>query len=574
MLAMPVPAEACGGTFCDGAGPPGVPPMPVDQTGENVLFVMQDGMVEAHIQIQYQGDPARFAWVIPVPVKPEIEVGSQLLFLNLLNGSVPQFTLTTTFDFCGSNGSSSSQSGGCGMSASDDGAASSFGSGGSGGAPQNDTPFVSLRDSVGNFEVVVLEPTTVQGLVDWLTLNQFLPDDEAPPVLEDYLNRGYVFVAVKLQASAGVDEIHPLVIRYPGTEPCVPLKLTRIAATEDMRVRTFFLGEYRVMPTGGYKHVEINPARFDFVNLGQNYNLAVARAVDAPIANGRAFMTEYAGSSGVISQDGLFSPSWSSVPFETAAPIDVVTLLAGQGLLTCSTGSCTSPHPLVLPLLRRYLPAPAGVFEDQFYGCLSCYADEIDLTAWSAAGFAADFEELIVVPGQRAVEVLSTYPYLTRMLTAISPSEMTEDPMFLEWKGEPLPDVAQQRTATQRTRCDGNVALELSDGRAVPLPGTGVPPNLPVDMPWASRVEEFTSDGQHLVLVDESERLDQQVETMQDDAGWSDLPPGGEGVTESGCACSVASRSTRWGIGTLLFAALALLRRRGRQSSEPRRVRA
>ena len=63
-LLSPGPAAACGGFFCDNVG--GVP-QPVDQTGENILFVIDDvaGTVEAHIQIQYMGDPAKFAWVIP-----------------------------------------------------------------------------------------------------------------------------------------------------------------------------------------------------------------------------------------------------------------------------------------------------------------------------------------------------------------------------------------------------------------------------------------------------------------------------------------------------------------------------
>ncbi len=42
-------AHACGGTFCD-SGPQA---MPVDQTGENILFVMDGTTVEAHVQIQY-----------------------------------------------------------------------------------------------------------------------------------------------------------------------------------------------------------------------------------------------------------------------------------------------------------------------------------------------------------------------------------------------------------------------------------------------------------------------------------------------------------------------------------------
>ena len=51
------PAAACGGTFCD-SGPRF---MPVDQTGENIVFVMEPGKLEAHIQIQYKKEPAKFS---------------------------------------------------------------------------------------------------------------------------------------------------------------------------------------------------------------------------------------------------------------------------------------------------------------------------------------------------------------------------------------------------------------------------------------------------------------------------------------------------------------------------------
>ncbi|MCA9697067.1 MAG: hypothetical protein KC431_06060, partial [Myxococcales bacterium] len=63
LLVAPAEAEACGGTFCDN----GPMSMPVDQTGENILFVINDTNVEAHIQIQYDpdADADKFAWVIP-----------------------------------------------------------------------------------------------------------------------------------------------------------------------------------------------------------------------------------------------------------------------------------------------------------------------------------------------------------------------------------------------------------------------------------------------------------------------------------------------------------------------------
>jgi len=46
--------------------------MPVDQTGETVLFVLDEGQLQTHIQIRYdpQTEAERFAWVIPVMAIP------------------------------------------------------------------------------------------------------------------------------------------------------------------------------------------------------------------------------------------------------------------------------------------------------------------------------------------------------------------------------------------------------------------------------------------------------------------------------------------------------------------------
>src|SRR5258706_15023883 len=96
-VSAPRIAEACGGTFCD-SGPQ---PMPVDQTGENIAFVMLPGMVEAHIQIQYRGEAAKFSWILPVQALPEVEIGSEAFFNRLLQATVPTYGFTTQRDQCG-----------------------------------------------------------------------------------------------------------------------------------------------------------------------------------------------------------------------------------------------------------------------------------------------------------------------------------------------------------------------------------------------------------------------------------------------------------------------------------------
>ncbi|HEY8375892.1 MAG TPA: hypothetical protein VIK91_05350, partial [Nannocystis sp.] len=72
-LTTPQTAEACGANGCDG----GIPnSMPVNQDGENVLFVLNKGMVEVHIQISIDENTnaQKFAWLIPIAQIPEFEV--------------------------------------------------------------------------------------------------------------------------------------------------------------------------------------------------------------------------------------------------------------------------------------------------------------------------------------------------------------------------------------------------------------------------------------------------------------------------------------------------------------------
>src|SRR5688572_12805782 len=92
LMVLPLrPAYACGGTFCDGPTPATPVPMLVDQTGENIIFVTDGRTVEAHIQVQYQGEASRFAWIIPMPTLPEFRVGSEMLFTEVLRATVPTY---------------------------------------------------------------------------------------------------------------------------------------------------------------------------------------------------------------------------------------------------------------------------------------------------------------------------------------------------------------------------------------------------------------------------------------------------------------------------------------------------
>ncbi|WP_266213784.1 DUF2330 domain-containing protein [Paraliomyxa miuraensis] len=596
-LTHPNTAEACGGTFCD-TGPAS---MPVDQSGENIIFVMQGATTEAHIQIQY--DPMttaeKFAWVIPVLQVPSFEVSSDALFTNVLAGTVPSYGFTTTVESCG------------GASSGDDGGGT--GAGGTTGGEETGTtgggPQVVFEDTVGAFDIVVLQGGTAQEVMDWLAANQFEQDPASLPILDEYLSEGYLFAAFRLTNGADTEQIHPVALIFDNDEACIPIRLTRIAAVEDMDIRSFFFADHRVVPQN-YRHVLVNPLKLDWVNFADNYKEVITLAVDADEANGRAFVTEYAGSSAVVSQDGIWSDQWDAAPFVAADPTTVVDLLDAQGLASCfDVGGgffeCAYAHTLIRGLLLQYLPVPAGLNEADFYGCLSCYAGQIDMMAWDGTAFSQALQERIIDPGQHAVTVLDSFPTLTRMYTTISPGEMTEDPFFYE--NPDLPDVdLTNEVANRFIRCNNAAIWTLPDGREVYAPNPAMWPDIPGEMPWEEEVQEIAAAGGPVSLVDNTVLIDTllaeyncqfdypspeacgngSADTTADgtDTNGTDTngtatgvstsgsATDGEGSTgtagqdgsggDGGCGCSTRPRGNAWGLGLLGLALLGLRRRR------------
>lgn len=549
-LALPDRAEACGGTFCD-TGPQA---MPVDQTGENILFVIDGAYVEAHIQIQYDPNtPAdKFAWLVPVTALPEFSVGSQLLFDNMLAGSVPLYGFQTTQELCGENPNNppndNGDPGGTGLTGGSDGEDSA-------GDPG---PTVLYSSTVGAFDIVVLQDDNVDSLMTWLGDNGYQQDPKAAPILEQYLKEGHLFVAFKLTNNAEITEIHPVVLRYTGDESCVPIRLTRIAAKEDMDIRAFFLGNARTVPIN-YRHVLINPLKLDWPNFANNYKEVISLAVDAFAADGNAFVTEYAGPSNVVQPFGIHDAAWNAKAFAAAAAVDVVDILSSQNLMYCYDavdGGCEFRHPLLRGLLDTYLPVPNGLSDGEFYSCVSCYEAMLDPQAWDPALFAKDLDERIIAPGKHAVDMLAKWPYLTRMYTTISPNEMMEDPIFRQ--NPNLDDIPALQQATRLVRCDGHATWTLPDGRVVFVPNNGAWPDFDAELPFEEEVQTTSIKGAPMTIVNNTAAIQKVLDTWNakmdpvegqqpgDTANTGDTKDADSANMDAdqGCGCNVESSAS------------------------------
>lgn len=569
-LLAPSTASACGGFFCDG----GPSPMPVDQTGEDIIFVMTDSQVEAHIRIEYEGEAENFAWVIPVQSVPTFAVSSEAFVEAVKTASVPTYGTTVNADDCQAPGLT-----GDGFGSSGAGATGSAPDDNEGGSDTDDGGVsVKVEETVGAYDIKVITGESADAVFDWLGENGYQQDMAALPLIEQYLEENHYFVAVKLNGGAEVEELHPIALTFDNVEACVPLRLTAIAASDDMAVRTYFLADSRVVPQN-YRHVLVNPLKIDWTTQALNYVDVVTRAVDAENADGRAFVTEYAGDSSGVDTSAFFSPNWDSSVFEGSTPATALDLLTAQNLFRCDydwmtdMDICRGMHPMVDPLLLEFV-VPEGVEPNDFYLNPEQYNDQIDLDQWgNGVEFGELLEQRVIEPGRHAADVVRASPYLTRMFTTISPHEMTVDPIF--HKNPDLEDVDNVRTGTRRILCNGDSVWTLPDGREVYVPAGDPWPNIGGDEFWEEEVDEIAEFGAPMVLVSNTNAINSALTDYNRSFNWEGSmgnggAEGGEAAEgeggAGGCGCQVdSSTGALWSVFFTFGLGMVATRRRRRR---------
>jgi MYXO-CTERM domain-containing protein len=510
-------AHACGGFFCS--------QVPVDQTGEQIIFSVAPNHVTAHIQINYSGSASDFAWVVPVQAKPEITLGSRAVFQAVGGLTQPQFRIEWGGDggFCGGVLNDRATAGGVPPTA--------------GGVTVVDA------SEVGPYQTVTLESHDSQQLIDWLNENGFVQPAEALPLIDHYVRLNMLFVALRLKQSATVGEIQPVVLDMATQDPCVPLILTQIAAQPDMPVQVYVLGTARAVPDNWFNVVP-DLARINWLNFGSNYRQVVTNAINQ--AAGHGFVTEFAGSSALM-KDVIWKPGrYDTAGLRTITdPAALVQALLSAGFPRDAT---------MQALLRKWIPMPAsvsarGVTEQQFYNNLSAYRADLDAAGFvlDAVGFANELDERVVLPLQHAQAMFDTQPYLTRMLSTVSPAEMTRDPLFV--LNPSLPDVSNVHVAKAFGMClpdgtVGNLTLQLEDGQVLGIDGNT---RFYGNTPWpytagsaARRVELIGPTGAPITVQPaDIVAIDRALDSTPSGAVRGMVPAAPTGNNADGCGCGV-----------------------------------
>jgi len=416
-------ASACGGFFCQLT--------PINQAAEQIVFRQQGTEITAMVQIQFEGEAEDFSWVVPVPSTPTYKVGSNQVFTDLDRVTRPQFRLQQNGSQC----------------ASDDVFAFPTAIADADGSVAESAGGVIVEDvqDVGGYTVTLISGDDAQSVSDWLIENDYDLTSRGEELLAPYVEDGMKFVAVKLQQNRGLGSIQPLIMTYQSDKPVVPIRLTAVAAIEDMGVQVWLLGDGRAVPEN-YLHVIPNYTRLDWfsangANAYSSYQTLITEAMNE--AGGQGFATDYAGRFPNIFGSLTSRASLEERLTQLSSSSDVEFLTTYQGFFSDA---------IVTETIANALPLEDGVSSDSLfdraYLAATYTADEL-AQARSAAQTAIRTE--IMDPLQDSLNVLGGGLYMTRLSTTLSADEMTVDPAFVfntDMSDQPL-----ERTAVLNMEC-------------------------------------------------------------------------------------------------------------------------
>jgi hypothetical protein len=259
-----------GSAVGDGMFFPPVAVSPVDIPDQQALIGFKDGVETLVIDTAFRGAGGEFAWVVPLPAKPEISPATPGLFTTLQILCAPKivahepdwrvFFLVAGVALLGSilalrRGARISSVVIvwvvmlllCGVLLP--GLVTAGVTAGNGGATEAGEVTVLDRKTVGVFDTVTLASAQGEAVFAWLKSNGFQTPPEAAPVLAAYASNGWVFVASRLSTTASSNQVrraHPLCFKFRTARPVYPLRLTGVR-NPPLKVDLYVFGAERAV---------------------------------------------------------------------------------------------------------------------------------------------------------------------------------------------------------------------------------------------------------------------------------------------------------------------------------------
>ena len=211
VTAAAAPANACGcGAIAPAAG------TVAEVTSESAIISHRDGVETIVLSLGVESVIANAGLIVPTPSPATIEAGDPALFDALGEQTVARERIVD--DWWGNKVNPSAST----------------------------APTVVSRVAVGALEATTLAATDTGGLSAWLTQNGYEIPAESSSQLQQYIDKKWQFVAVKLAAGSGDDgalldgTLAPIQISFPSASIIYPLGMAKAASSEQsLRLNVF-----------------------------------------------------------------------------------------------------------------------------------------------------------------------------------------------------------------------------------------------------------------------------------------------------------------------------------------------
>lgn len=264
-------------------------------TGHRMVLSVSTTQTVLWDQIEYDGDPSEFAWVLPVKQGARVELASDAWF-ETLDAATSVHVVGPQLDCAPAPGARGSSSG-CG---SQDNFAAGIAASDGASVPR-DAVTVVHHGTVGPYETVTLSTDTQGALNTWLDGHGYAVDPDVQPIMDAYVTEGFDFIALRLQPGQGVRAMKPVRVVMPGASPTLPLRMVAAGTGPFVGISLFVVTEGR-FATKNFPGATVAQAElsWDHLTTESNYKALRKSALDGD--KGRTWLTSYA------QKGALFSP--------------------------------------------------------------------------------------------------------------------------------------------------------------------------------------------------------------------------------------------------------------------------
>jgi hypothetical protein len=252
------PASACGGCF--------QPPSQTvsDITDELMLLTVSPTQTTLYDQIKYSGNPASFAWVLPIHGTVTVGLSADVLFASV--DAITQTTIRQPPLNCPTPAACQGQQyGGGALSAAP-----------SAGAAEDAAaaPVTVLKSqNVGPYETVQLSTTDPNALSTWLATNGYVIPTGEQTTLAAYVKEGFNFLAMKLQPGQNVQSMRPVRVTSTGASLALPLRMAAIGTGATVGITIWVVADGRYEPQNfPFFHIDDSELVWDFSTSSSNYS--------------------------------------------------------------------------------------------------------------------------------------------------------------------------------------------------------------------------------------------------------------------------------------------------------------